>query len=79
MTTKDGYILKLFRIMNNRVQNGEKAPVVFLQHGLYGTALEFLDNDSDKALPFQFANKGYDVWLGNNRGNKYSDKHVSLN
>jgi len=34
-------------------------------------------NDED-SLGFGFANLGYDVWLGNNRGGIYSKQHLTL-
>lgn len=35
-------------------------------------------NYADQAPAFVAAKAGYDVWLGNNRGNKYNHEHVSL-
>lgn len=35
-------------------------------------------NFPDVAPAFVAARAGYDVWLGNSRGNTFSEKHVSL-
>ena len=35
-------------------------------------------NQPEKSLAFVMANKGYDVWLGNQRGTAPSRRHVSL-
>lgn len=69
VTTEDGYNLNMFRIMNGNVKAGKKAPVVFMQHGLMDTADTWVMNYPTKAPAFTLARAGYDVWLGNNRGN----------
>jgi pimeloyl-ACP methyl ester carboxylesterase len=56
----------------------KKAPVVFLQHGIMQSANCWVMNYAEKSPAFIFAKAGYDVWLGNNRGNKYSRGHVRL-
>ena len=54
-------------------------PVVYLQHGLVDSSDTFITNYENKAMAFVLANKGYDVWVGNIRGNKHSNEHVKFN
>ena len=72
VVTDDGYILNMFRIKKaQHVPAG--TPAVFLQHGITDSADCWIMHYADKAPAFQLVNDGYDVWLGNQRGTKYSN------
>jgi lysosomal acid lipase/cholesteryl ester hydrolase len=65
--TSDGFTLEMHRI-RPRQWNGR---AVWLQHGLFEESLQWLlsTRDVGSTLPMLLAARGYDVFMGNNRGN----------
>ncbi|KAJ6401386.1 hypothetical protein OIU84_016744 [Salix udensis] len=79
VTTEDGYILSLQRIPVGRSGGTRgKRPPVLLQHGLLMDGITWLLLPPDQSLAFLLADNGFDVWIANTRGTRYSRGHVSL-
>ncbi|XP_055615660.1 lipase 1-like [Toxorhynchites rutilus septentrionalis] len=75
--TEDGYLLTMFRILPRQAPISKKFPVLII-HGLLGSSADFVISGPNNSLAYILADNGYDVWLGNVRGSRYSKDHSSM-
>ncbi|XP_073260482.1 triacylglycerol lipase 2 isoform X4 [Populus alba] len=78
VTTKDGYILSLQRMPSGLSGQAADKPPVLLQHGLIVDGVTWLMSLPDESLAFILADNGYDVWISNGRGTRFSRGHASI-
>ncbi|KAL3273097.1 hypothetical protein HHI36_014551 [Cryptolaemus montrouzieri] len=79
VTTEDEYILTLYRIPHGRQGSGINSKPILLMHGLFGQAENYVVSGMfNGSLAYLLADNGFDVWLGNTRGNMHCRRHKRL-
>lgn len=77
VTTDDGYLLDVFRILPKCSDSAKSYPV-FMLHGIFDTADMWVLTGTKTGLGYVLASNCYDVWAGNHRGNFYARRHIKL-
>jgi len=72
--TEDGYLISLQQLLPLKQNQQTRGTPILLLHGLMQCSESFLCNGSS-SLAVYLANSGFNVFIGNNRGSKYSRKH----
>lgn len=82
VSTPDGFYLSLFHVVGKVGEeeeegSDERGHPVLLLHGLMMDSEVFVCSQKSSLAYFLYS-EGLDVWIGNNRGNRYSHKHLKL-
>lgn len=78
--TEDGFLLGLQRISHHgsTSENKPQGPPVLLQHGLLQGGDNWVLNLPSQSLGFILADEGFDVWIANGRGTRWSHGHKAF-
>ncbi|KAF5293144.1 hypothetical protein FQA39_LY13754 [Lamprigera yunnana] len=77
--TEDRYVLETHRIPHGKddTGHGKTIPVLFVAGSLCSSS-EWINMGPKGSLAFMLADEGYDVWLANYRGTRWSKTHEDL-